>query len=289
MRPTNTWKLQAIDPFQVVFHFLPLENFAILKKEAGSASLAIIFQGRTGKLQGGCKDEKFQRLFGEFIARNQTNLSPETIWPIFSWKNSGVVLFSSWRVQDFPNPFRISSNPWRISPKKFTTSSPSWFHGSGGGGGELVAFFVSLLQDVSFAGFYRKTLSQSCLLMQARCDSILSKFPAFNQPFRFRLVPTVLVSHCYHHFLPSISTKGDDWERLAVQKKNTCECAFRLRKAGGSNFFAVGVCERFIAMGEAKTLRSCVVWIFFSKKGHEGVDSTSRSYDKWLVGWTPSC
>ena len=141
-------------------------------------------------------------------------------------------------------------------------------------------FLFPFLQDVSFAGFDRKTLSQSCLLMKAWCDSILSIFqPLINYsdsdwfpPSWFRII---IIISC-PPFLQKVMI-----ERDSPCKKKHMRSAFRRRKASGSNFFAVGVCERFIAiMGEAKKLRSCVVFVAFFKKGHEGVDSTSRSDDK---------
>ena len=94
------------------------------------------------------------------------------------------------------------------------------------GGGELVAFFVSLLQDVSFAGFDRKTLSQSCLLMKARCDSILSIFqPLINHsdsdwfpPSWFRII---IIISC-PPFLQKVMIERDS----PCKKKDTCDALF---------------------------------------------------------------
>ena len=93
------------------------------------------------------------------------------------------------------------------------------------GGGRISCIFCFPFKRRQFCRFFTERL-----LVKVACWWKLGTTESY-QPFRFRLLPTVLVSHYYHHFLPSISTKGDDWERLAVQKKRHMRCAFRRRKA----------------------------------------------------------
>ena len=133
------------------------------------------------------------------------------------------------------------------------------------GGGESVAFFVSLLQDVSFAGFYRKTISQSCLLMKAWSDSILSIFqPLINHsdsdwfpPSWFRII---IIISC-PPFLQKVMI-----ERESRCKKKHMRCAFCQRKA--APIFSLLGCVNVSSpsWGKLRSYEVALCLLLFSKK-----------------------